>query len=548
MTGAKVISQARDTIRHALRSVGSVDVRVWTLVALVAFSILFWAAGRHASVYVDGVRYHYLDDDQMISMRYARNLAEGQGLAWNAGGEHVEGYTNFGWTLVMAAVHALGAGDATAALWVRGVNWLLAGLVLVLSMRLFVALGLERGAPAGAALLTLALSYDFLFWAVNGFETTLLTALFLWGLLRALDDARLGRLRAVTCLLAGLLPIVRADAVDLTAAVVVTAGALGARKRWWLVALAAVPLALHLAFRLNYYGDMLPNTYYLKVAGRHGLFIRALGNIKGFVATYTVAVVLATAAAALSGDLRRRVLAVLIGCGFLRLAVVGPDIFGGFRFLAPYLPVLLVAAVAGIGRIANGSRPALMTLSAMLCLTTVFTGGVNGRETFRELVSQNGLPASSTVAGVLINRYALPDSNVVVVAAGCISYFGRRDAIDMLGKSDWHVARVPEVRGGPTGHNRFDIDWTLRTRPDIIASFSPLAFTTGAGPVLAAAGTAADRDYGVALALNPTFVREYRDHTIPVTIALQRNAFFVHDRSPETARLGEWHEPVVVYP
>ena len=548
MTGTFIVSHARDTTRHTLRSLASVDVRVWTLIALATFSILFWAAGRHASVFIDGVRYHYLDDDQMISMRYARNLAEGHGLVWNAGGEHVEGYTNFGWTLVMAVVHALGAGDASAALCVRGVNWLLAGLVLFLSMRLFVTLGLERGAPAGAALLTLALSYDFLFWAVNGFETTLLTALFLWGLLRALDDARVGRVRAVTCLLAGLLPIVRADALDLTAAVVLTAIALGARKRWWLVGLAAVPLALHLAFRLNYYGDLLPNTYYLKVAGRHGLFIRALGNIKGFVATYTVVVVLAAAAAALPGDRRRRVLAVLIGCGFLRLALVGPDIFGGFRFLAPYLPVLLVAAVAGVERIANGSRPALITLSALLCLPTVFTAGINGGETFRGLVSLNGLPAASTVAGVLINRHALPDSKVVVVAAGCISYFGRRDAIDMLGKSAWHVARVVEIRGGPTGHNRFDIDWTLRARPDIIASFSPLALTAAEASVPVAARPAADRDYGVALALNPTFVREYRDHTIPVTIALQRNAFFVHDRSPESARLGQWREPVVVYP
>ena len=41
------------------------------------------------------------DDDQMISMRYARNLVEGHGLAWNPG-ERVEGYADPLQTCVMA--------------------------------------------------------------------------------------------------------------------------------------------------------------------------------------------------------------------------------------------------------------------------------------------------------------------------------------------------------------------------------------------------------------------------------------------------------------
>ncbi len=548
MTVEQLLRRESNRVRDVVERIAAADVRLWTVVALVVFSILFWAAARNASVFVDGVRYHFLDDDQMISMRYARNFAEGHGLVWNPGGERVEGYTNFGWTLVMAAAHVAGASDANAALYVRGVNWLLAGLVLLLTVRLLVTLGIDRGVPAGAALLTLALSYDLLFWAINGFETTLLTAIFLWGLLRALDDAREGCLRASTCLLAGLLPVVRADAFDLTAAVVLTAVALGARRRWWLAALAALPLALHIGFRLSYYGEYLPNTYYLKVAGRQGLFIRGLGNIKGFVATYTVVAVLAAAAAAFARDRRSRVLSVLVVFGFARLTLVGPDIFGGFRFLAPYLPVLLVAAVAGIERVAAGSRPATLTMAMLLLLTTTFSTGINGTASFRQLVSLNGVPTASTVAGVLVNRHALPDSRIVVVAAGCISYFSRREAIDMLGKSDRHVARVPEVRGGPTGHNRFDVNWTLRERPDIIASFGPQILAIAAGPVLSAANATPERDYGAALVLNPIFVREYRDHAIPVAYLLKRGALFVHEHSPERTRLQDWHQPVVSSP
>ena len=533
-----------DRVRRAVGSVASADVRVWTVVVVVVFSILFWAAGRHASVIVDGVRYHFLDDDQMISMRYARNLAEGHGLVWNPGGDRVEGYTNFGWTLVMAVVHAFDASDATTSLWVRGLNWLLAAWVLLLTARLLVALGLDRGPPARAVLLTLALSYDLLFWSINGFETTLLTGLFLWGVVRALDDAARGALSAPTCLLAGLLPIVRSDAADLTLAVLVVAVGLGARRRWGWLLLAALPLVAHETFRVTYYGDWLPNTYYLKVAGRSDLLWRGLGHVKAFVAAYAVVVVLAGAAGLVDTDRRVRVLVLVVGLGFVRILAVGPDMFPGFRFLAPYLPLVFVAAAATITRLAS-TRYAVVVLTTLLMVATIFNAGVNGGTSYRALVSDNGGPVVNTATGVLLNRHTRPEARLAVVAAGCLPYFARRDTIDILGKSDRHVARLPAVAGAATGHNRFDIDWSLRDRPDIVASFSPQLFTTQADVILKMVRSDPERDYGTALALNPTFVREYRDHPVPVRYLLDRNALFVHERSPEIVRLGGWREPSV---
>ena len=68
-----------------------------------------------------------LFDDAMISMRYARNLAEGHGLVWNPG-ERVEGYSNPLWTLWMALIHATGVSDERASLlvMVSGAGLLLA--------------------------------------------------------------------------------------------------------------------------------------------------------------------------------------------------------------------------------------------------------------------------------------------------------------------------------------------------------------------------------------------------------------------------------------
>ena len=43
----------------------------------------------------------FIQDDAYISFIYARNWVEGHGLVFNPG-EHVEGYTNFLWTVLMA--------------------------------------------------------------------------------------------------------------------------------------------------------------------------------------------------------------------------------------------------------------------------------------------------------------------------------------------------------------------------------------------------------------------------------------------------------------
>src|SRR5438105_6447555 len=59
------------------------------------------------SFVIKGERYFTLFDDEMVSMRYASNLAGGYGLVWNPGGQHVEGYTNPLWVLYMSAWHLL---------------------------------------------------------------------------------------------------------------------------------------------------------------------------------------------------------------------------------------------------------------------------------------------------------------------------------------------------------------------------------------------------------------------------------------------------------
>ena len=60
--------------------------------------------------------FHYTSDDAYISYRYARNLADGVGLVWNPG-EHVEGYTNFLWVMMLAGIDRIGADIVESGRW-----------------------------------------------------------------------------------------------------------------------------------------------------------------------------------------------------------------------------------------------------------------------------------------------------------------------------------------------------------------------------------------------------------------------------------------------
>ncbi|MBC8330487.1 MAG: hypothetical protein H8E28_00750, partial [Anaerolineae bacterium] len=80
----------------------------WPFIAILLIYALY--AGIYiyqTSFIVEGTRYFVLFDDAMISMRYAKNLAQGYGAVWNPGEAPVEGYTNPLWVLWMAFFHLL---------------------------------------------------------------------------------------------------------------------------------------------------------------------------------------------------------------------------------------------------------------------------------------------------------------------------------------------------------------------------------------------------------------------------------------------------------
>ena len=118
----------------------------------------------------------YTVDDAYISYRYARNFARGLGLVYNAG-EHIEGYTNFLWTIVLGGGIRLGL-DPDLLAKVLGAGFTLGtfGMVYLLSERLRPL----TVAPCAATWL-LATTVPSLGYAVFGLETAMFTFLLLAG-------------------------------------------------------------------------------------------------------------------------------------------------------------------------------------------------------------------------------------------------------------------------------------------------------------------------------------------------------------------------------
>jgi hypothetical protein len=208
-------------------------------------------------------------DDAFISFRYARNLAEGHGLVFNVG-ERVEGYTNLLWTLWIAIGLRLGLGAEPWAS-IFGLVFYGASLSLLFAFHL----DLRRALPVRRATLPLAclvgaVHPDWRLFATSGLETSAFTAVVLAGYLALARGLIARRPRPLLSgAIFGVASMLRPDGM-VFAAVAALAVALAAPRRLrdaaWFVVGVGTFWAGTTAFRLGYYGEYFPNTYYAKSA------------------------------------------------------------------------------------------------------------------------------------------------------------------------------------------------------------------------------------------------------------------------------------------
>lgn len=361
----------------------------------------------------------FVTDDAWISVRYAENLARGDGHTWNPGGKPVEGYSN----TALVYLEALAAAVGWSAIGAARVLGVLAGAlcIVVVAVRGRAAVG--TGPATVAAVLTAA-SAPFALWGVGGLETLPVALLLTLGVV---ELARPGGGRAW---LAGpvlaALPWLRPEGLVVVLAVVAASegpplllrctGLRTALPRLlWLVGLPVLSQGLLELLRLGLFGHLLPNSVLYK-SGTNVL--EPLFVAEKFLAQSAVVVVLALAGAALVGW-RQRVLVVPFAV-YLAGSYGTLDSANHYsRFFLPVWPQLtLLAGVAVLGLTAPGRRVAGAVLTAGAALL-VLPGNLEDVEQWQSRYMDCRAGARAEVAAWLRERTP-PDTTVSVSDAGLL--------------------------------------------------------------------------------------------------------------------------------
>jgi len=412
----------------------------------------------------------FLQDDAFIAFRYADNLARGQGLVFNVG-ERVEGYTCFLYVLLVAAAMKLGV-PAIAASFTIG----LASCALSLVMTFRLGMGLSGRRVIGLlAMLLLGANYSFSAYATGGLETQLETALVVVFLALG-AEVLLGRPygpRRLILLskLAALAIMTRPDSVLLVTPVGVALAARIMRpsesRRGLHLAAFVAPAVLLLAgwsvWKVLYYGNLLPNTFYAKVGAGRSL---ALGFyfIEQFLTSYWLAPLLLIAL------WRPRDLVAPAGVGIpliVTLAIwvtyvigVGGD-FMEFRLMVPAMPIVAWFIARTAVLLQRDARLGAAIVAIALLGSLHHAIAYNHISHPDEIESVWKLQSHLTAedqdwigVGQVLGRELAYDPHVTIAttAAGAIPFYSRVSCIDMLGLNDAWIARHGDVWGLRIGH------------------------------------------------------------------------------------------------
>ncbi len=421
-----------------VRTVGTLDQRRVTAAIAVAVAVV-------------GFILRWTQDDSFITLRYARNLVEGNGLVYNPG-EYVEGYTNFLWTALMAVP-----------LWL-GIDPVMTGHVLGAVIAVGTVVGVVHLGRTvfgshllgNVTALVLASNFSFIAYVTGGLETQLHTALLVaaWLLLTPAaltDEVRISPARwALVSVTSAAALMTRLDSAVLLVVPVLAvmwrqhrSGVLPVSS----VVAAGVPAALILGpwtiWRAATYGGIIPNTAVAKSNPWSITVLQAGSYLIAFLAVSLVFVFLPVAIVRGRELLGRRpfvVVGLTLGVWVLYLFRVGAD-FMEFRFMVPVLPLLSLVLVGLLLLTRSSQWRALLGVSIALGfvihpIIMNGTGGLVNIDSNGNLDSfvtdeAGGLAQVGRELGDALGGSAeaeLPGSGAPVIStggAGAIAYYSR---------------------------------------------------------------------------------------------------------------------------
>jgi arabinofuranosyltransferase len=443
------------------------------------------------------------EDDAYISMRYAKNLAQGYGLLWNTDEQPVEGYTCFLWVLLLAVVEKLG-GDMV--LWSKILGTAFAGAGIVLVFSATNTLISERNFDYGGLLPAFILSFNpsYVYWAGSGMESALFICLLLLAIfLYVKKNGHATRYISLSIVFA-FAALTRPEGLLFfgITCLHVCFWELFHRKGLSAKSLACLALPFLLIFipyfgwRYNYYGYIFPNTFYAKMGGSTLGIVGGLRYLLKFLkGTPWIISLLLTVPLLRKRKFALSYMYALILPYVLYVVFVGGDWMFLSRFLLPILPcfaICLALLVIEFHTFIDAKRIPLTTKALLVGVLYLGIVYLNSRSlytaTYRKVEAINQQKSRLVGVGKYLRDAYPPQTTIAVLPAGAIPYYSGLKTIDMYGLSDTHIAHLetPKLGGlesyganfppivGVIGHGKTDIPYVLARRPELLIGMPDL--------------------------------------------------------------------------
>ncbi len=412
-------------------------------------------------------------DDAHISYRYAENFASGYGLSFNPG-DIVEGYSNPLWVFLISLFVRVGF-QAEFAGTLLGFASILLALYSVTGMTKLITKTRESLFLAASLLLSF---FPFIYYSLSGLETGLLAALIGYGTLLLLQTR--GQLNLLLVFVWFLVSISRPEAplyllcVGIVASGVIypekkaSKNAKLARRNSLIHLLVLLALfAVFLVWRVLYFGDLVPNTFYAKPMGTGMLVPAGAGIQAGIDYLYSFALDLGLLIPiAVLGTLipkyfvsHIRTLWVMLLPGIVFGIYSGGDWMPWGRYLIPSLLPLLALSVVMAEAISErihqvsqqkwmASMPALVFIFSILLNSSLsLTDAYLRRHKYPYHVMNS---ADCVLAAKSLKARLGSDHSIVAHRIGALGRFSGWYVIDLFGLVDRDIAMI--IKDEPLYH------------------------------------------------------------------------------------------------
>lgn len=228
--------------------------------------------------------------------------------------------------------------------------------------------------------------------------------------------------------------------------------------------------------RFVYFGDWLPNTYYVKAGGGLAAWRRGVDYALDYARDNGgLAVVFGPPVfAALIGSHRQWLAAASSAGLWIATIQAGGDGLPLHRFAVAQLPAMAALTTSVFCYLHSGVieprppfRARLMTAAALLlALAPSFLTPASARYSLYVFQKRVELPRWVAV-GRWLKTHAGRDESVAAVPIGAVSFFSGLTTIDMLGLTDRHIAHLTMAGMGRgwAGHEKHDGAYVLALRP-----------------------------------------------------------------------------------